>query len=107
LILVVALIVEILQLIQSESGLILMIKSFQTLALDATKMALLGLTNLAWTSSKSILFFWLYCFTSSETVVKFFTVALLATGIPFLSIKVSGLSSCPSISCIAFFLTMA
>jgi hypothetical protein len=57
LILVVALMVEILQLIQSESGLILMVKSFQTSALDAAKRALLGLTNLVCASCKSILFF--------------------------------------------------
>jgi hypothetical protein len=47
LILAVAFMVEILQLMQSESGLILIDKSFHTSALEAAKRALLGLMNLA------------------------------------------------------------
>jgi hypothetical protein len=46
-ILAVAFMVEILQLMQSESGFILMGESFQTSAADAASRALLGLTNLA------------------------------------------------------------
>jgi hypothetical protein len=47
LILAVAFMVEILQLMQSESGLILIDKSFHTSELEAAERALLGLMNLA------------------------------------------------------------